>query len=178
MNWWVSALEELSVHIQAFLFLFAVGNRWGSWRIRRDLMCFLTEAYRFLNLNGFCTVWNLLKIIGAKKPAVRNKPHTLSQCCVQFHCIAECVLFLCVSFLSGFYLWDIWKLGAHLIGSHRLSGKLSQGAFRLCTSWMFSDWWNTSHSCVLYYLTGQPDVWESLIFLTCWVLMSCLVFLP
>lgn len=33
-------------------------------------MCFLTEAHRPLTLNGLCTVWDLLKTVGAKKHAV------------------------------------------------------------------------------------------------------------
>lgn len=57
-------------------------------------MCFLTEAHRPWTLNGLCTVWNLLKIVGAKKHAV-CKNHTLSQCWMPFLCIAECVQFTC-----------------------------------------------------------------------------------
>lgn len=41
-------------------------------------MRFFIEVYRFLNLNGFCIVWNFFKIIGVKKFVVRNKLYILS----------------------------------------------------------------------------------------------------
>lgn len=44
-----------------------------------------------------------------------------------------CVVHMCF-FPERISLSYIPKLGAHSMGSHRADGKLSQGAFRLCTS--------------------------------------------
>lgn len=50
-------------------------------------MRFLVEAHRNLNLNGVFTVWNLLKIVGAKKHTARNQLHSESVLgAVPLHC--------------------------------------------------------------------------------------------
>lgn len=54
-SWWLLEIDE------------AVGES------RKDLMCFLTEAHRPLDLHGLFTSWKLPEIEGAQKHVVLNR---------------------------------------------------------------------------------------------------------